>query len=741
MSVFRPFISCPTPAGCGTSLPGQDARKIGRGTPWRFHRSMRWTTVREYCVRGLVVAMTGVAMTGPTSPAAEAPLPLEKVMLFTSGVGYFQHAGQVTDDATVEMQFAADDVNDLLKSMVVLDRDGGSATVTYASRDPVTKTLGTFAVNLTDNPSLGDLLGRLRGQRVELDAAAPVAGTIVGVEKRRVEIGKDQAVEKQFLTLLTGEGLRTLALDSVTRVKLADPRLQGELEKALAVLALASDNEKKGVDIAFRGQGPRKVLVGYVRESPVWKTSYRLVLGDAAATKARLQGWAIVENTTDSDWKDVRMSLVSGRPISFVMDLYQPLYAPRPLVEPELYASLRPQVYGQSMADAGEQLAQAGRNREGRANGRGRALEKAKTAGAARFEADAAPMGMAANDELRGGMGDGFAGAASMQAAASGSDLGELFRYEIAEPVTLERQRSAMLPIVGADVEAERVAIYDERVLAKHPLSGLRLKNTTDLNLMQGPITIYDEQGGYSGDARIEDMAPGTERLLSYAVDLDVEVAARSEGRPEEIVSVRLVKGTLFASRKLARAKVFEVKNSGKNVVKLLVDHPLDGGWKLVKPEKPEEKTRDRYRFAVEAEPGKPVTLEVAEELPVEESHAITNLDDNMVGFYSRAKATSPAVREALAEVVRRKREIEQIVRDRQVREQEIATIDQEQARIRGNMQALDRTSDLFAQYVRKFADQEKRIETLRGEIAGLAAREQEARKALDDHLLGLDIK
>ena len=700
----------------------------------------------------LALAFSLALATTVRGRAADAPLPLplplESVVLFTSGVGYFQHAGEVTGDATVEMQFAADDVNDLLKSMVVLDRDGGAATVTYASRDPVTKTLGTFAVNLTDNPSLGDLLGRLRGQKVELDAASPVAGTIVGVEKRRLEAGKDQTVEKQFLTLLTSEGLRTLALDAVTRIKLVDARLQGELEKALAVLALATDNEKKGVAIAFTGKGPRNVVVGYVQESPIWKTSYRLVLdGDAGATKARLQGWAIVENTTDADWRNVRMALVSGRPISFVMDLYQPLYVPRPFVEPELYASLRPQVYGQTMSDADKQLALAGRNLDDRAN-RGRLARREQAEGR-----PAAPAAMAADGAIaidafsaQGGgaaRGSAIAGIAAMQTAAAGSDLGELFRYEIEKPVTLERQRSAMLPIVAAEVEAEKVAIYDERVLARHPLSGLRLKNTTGLHLMQGPLTVYDQAGGgsYSGDARIEDMAPGTERLVSYAVDLDVEVAARGEGRAEEIVNVRLVKGTLFAARKLARAKVFEVKNSGKNAVKVLLEHPLEGGWTLVAPEKPEEKTRDRYRFAVVAEPGKPVTLEVAEEMPIEETQVLTNLDDGAILFYSRAKATSPAVREALAEVVRRKREIEQLVRDKEVREQEIATIDQEQARIRGNMGALDRTSDLFNQYVRKFADQEKRIEILRGEIAGLVATEQEARKGLDDYLLALDVK
>jgi hypothetical protein len=679
-----------------------------------------------------VLGMAGVAL------AADEPLPLKRVVLFTSGVGYFEHAGTVAGNAAVEMQFAAAGVNDLLKSMVVLDRAGGPPTVSYASRDPVTKTLGTFAVNLTDNPSLGDLLGRLRGQRVELDAATPVTGTVVGVEKRRVEVGKDQAVEKPFLTVLTTDGLRTLPLDSVSRVKLVEPRLQAELEKALAVLALAADNEKKGVRIAFSGDGDREVLVGYVQESPIWKTSYRLVLdGEGDATKAVLQGWAIVENTTDADWKDVRMSLASGRPISFVMDLYQPLFVPRPLVEPELYASLRPQLYGQSMDDAAKQVAQAGRRLAEQSN-RGLARrEMAKAAG------PAAPVAMTADGEV-GGLGGGVAAfgvAGAAQSLAEGNDLGELFRYEIAKPVTLERQRSALLPIVGGEVEAERVAIYDDRVLAKHPLTGLRLKNTTNLHLMQGPITVYDEQAGYSGDARIDDMAPGTERLVSYAVDLDVEVAPRVEGRPEEIVTVRLAKGTLVATRKLARTKSFEVKNSGKDEVKLLVDHPLEGGWKLVTPAEPVEKTRDRYRFAVSAEPGTTTTLEVSEELPVEETHAITNLDDDRILFYARAKSTSPAVREALTEAVRRKREIEQIVRDQQVRREEIATIDQEQGRIRGNMGAIDRGSDLFNQYVRKFTEQEKRVETLRGEMAGLVTKEEQARKGLDDYLLSLDVK
>ena len=697
--------------------------------------------------RTAIAASLLAVVSAVSSRAAEPALPLEKVVLFTSGVGFFQHGGKVDGDAQVEMAFKSEQINDLLKSMVLEDRDGGTvAAVSYASRDPITKTLGTFAVNLTDNPSIGQILGRLRGARIEVEAAPPASGTIVGVEKRTVPVGDDQTVEKEFVTILTKEGLRTLALDTITRLKLLDERLQGELEKALAVLALGTDNDRKSVTLDFAGKGARRVRVGYVQEAPVWKTSYRVVLGaedgkaaekdkDKKQEKALLQGWAIVENTTDQDWKDVRMSLVSGRPISFRMDLYQPLYVPRPEVRQELYASLLPQQYGQDLAKRDREFAAAG-ERQGRiqlarpeqaASGlRGAAAAYAPAESSVVGDEKALSLDMAAN-------------AGSIQSVAQGATLGELFRYEIAKPVSIARQRSAMLPIVSEQIEAEKVSIYDDRVLAKHPLAGLRLVNSTKLNLMQGPVTVYDGDV-YAGDARVEDLAPGSERLVSYAVDLDVEVAPRTEPRPEEIVSVKLAKGTLVVTRKLARRKIFEIKNSAADAVKLLVEHPREEPWKLVALEKPAETTRDRYRFAVTAEPGKPVTLEVAEEQQTLQQLALVNTDDSTILFFTNAKQTSPAVKEALTAVIERKREIERFVQERAKREQEVNVVGQEQERIRQNMAQLERTSDLYTRYVQKFAVQEDRVETLRKEVADLQAKELEARRALDDYLQQLEL-
>ena len=221
-----------------------------------------------------------------------------------------------------------------------------------------------------------------------------------------------------------------------------------------------------------------------------------------------------------------------------------------------------------------------------------------------------------------------------------------------------------MLPIVTADVKGEKVSIYNQRVHAKHPLAGLQFTNTTDLHLMQGPITVFDG-GAYAGDAKIEDLPPGSQRLLSYAMDLDTEVAPQSKGRPEELLSVKLLKGTLIATRKYVRGQEYTVKNSGKEAKKVLIEYPIETSWKLVKPEKPTEKTRDLYRFAVDAKPGQPATMLVEEERTVPQTIALNNLDDGSIQIYINAKVVSDKVKDALKEIVKRKAELRSVDRQK----------------------------------------------------------------------------
>jgi hypothetical protein len=695
------------------------------------------------CRRGLLLAACSASLSlAPFARAEEnekPPLPLNKVILFNSGLGYFEHRGQVEGDAKIELKFRVEEINDLLKSMVLEDRGGGKiSTVTYGSRDPITKTLQTFPIDLTDNPTLGQILDQIRGQRIQIEQPTAVSGVLLGVEKRKRDIGKDQVIEVEYLNLLTDNGMRSIPIDAIGPVKLLDDKLDAELRQALAVLASGHNSDKKTVTLNMHGQGQRAVRVGYVQATPVWKTSYRLVLSDKDAPF--LQGWAIVENTTETDWNDVTLTLVSGRPISYTMDLYEPLYVQRPVERLNLFSSLRPQTYGQDLQDRLDREVALGAGARpvpaqdmAKAT---RAQRKDRERDEFRIAADGVAPAAAPAEHLNLALNASLANSASSAAAG---EVGELFQYAIGTPVTLARQKSAMLPIVNETVQGEKVSIYNQAVQAKHPLNGLRLVNSTSLHLMQGPITVFDG-GAYAGDAKIEDLPPKADRLISYALDLKTEVAPEIKQRPEQLLSVKIAKGTMLVSRRFARTRTFTVKNSDSKAKTVLVEVPIESGWTLVNPKEPTEKTRDMYRFAVKAEPGKPATLIVEDEQKVSQSLVLANMDDQTILFYVNQKEISPAVKAALQEVVKRKQALQQITAERQLLEQQIAGITTEQERIRQNMGQLDRNTDLYRRYVQKFGKQEDDVEKLRTRIQQLVSSETKSRQELDDYLLKLDI-
>src|SRR5262245_56959017 len=284
-------------------------------------------------------------------------LPISQVILFNSGVGHFTRSGDVEGEARVDLTFPEQDINDLIKSMTLRDLSptGRVAAVTYDSHDPIDRTLASFAINLNNSPTFAQILTQARGEQVEValinTATQPgnLTGKIIGVEQQQVP-SKEGAVTVAFLNLWCAEGVRAVKLGEVQRLRFANPVIENEFRRALETLALSHDSQKKAVSLHLAGEGKRKVEVGYVIENPIWKTSYRLVLDKEGAKKPYLQGWAVVENPTDEDWQQVTMALVSGRPISFKMDLYNPLYVNRPTVEPELFASLRPPTYSGALA-------------------------------------------------------------------------------------------------------------------------------------------------------------------------------------------------------------------------------------------------------------------------------------------------------------------------------------------------------------------------------------------------------
>jgi hypothetical protein len=531
-----------------------------------------------------------------------------------------------------------------------------------------------------------------------------------------------------------------------------------------------------------------------------------------ASGKAMLQGWAVVENTTDDDWNNVNMSLVSGRPISFQMDLYPPLYVPRPTVEPERFASLRPPMYGGAITNPNQPglgaLGVLGPSGGGGAAGGigGMPANPAQWGqngvmimnGSVPF--NRYQMGqfgnlggqfgnLGAQFGFQGGNAMNFQGlnndftnntlniannpklnfeqfqqrqqeqranrdkarklgsaiamldpSKSIASVASAEDIGDVCHYVIDERVNLPRQKSAMLPIVQQTVDCAKVSIFNEQEHSKFPLLGLKFRNTASQPLMQGPISVF-EGAGYAGDSRIQDLQPGEERLIAYAMDLGTEVKAEGSSAPDQLAAVKVVKGVLYATHKLRQTRSYQIKNrSGQDRV-LLVEHPVREDWKLVTPEKPAERSREVYRFEVNVAAGQAHKLDVVEEHRRTDLVKLGASDETVVRVFQRSSVPSAKLKEALGRLMGLKGKLADTQRELTQAQEQLKAIAEDQTRLRANLEKVPPTSAAYKRYLVKFDEQETQIEQLQAEIKSKQASEKAQRKEYEDYVAGLNVE
>lgn len=687
------------------------------------------------------LALALPALAGLAASVSAADLPVRSVTLYRSGVGYFEHTGTVQDSETVALRFDAERVNDVLKSMILLDLSGGRIdSVNYASKAPLARRLASFGVNIADNPSLAELLGRLRGAGIKVATPeGPLTGVIMGVENRAVPAGAGDAVVTQpFLSLVTDSGIRAVAIPSITTFDLQDKELAKELSQALAALAEARTERTASVDLAFSGAGKRQVVVGYVHEAAVWKTTYRLVLPDETNADPTLQGWAIVENTTDQDWKDVRLSLAAGRPVSFIMDLHQPLFVPRPVVPVPYMTALAPRMYENEMtlgdvaAPAPEEALRDSELRRQRLGGRAAMGGVAGDALMSKAEADSVAGGWQANSD------DLIRYAAAAQ--ASGGEIGEQFQFTIDAPVTIERQRSAMVPIIGAPVEGRRVSIYNAAEQPRHPMRGVEMTNNTEMTLIAGPISVYDG-GAYAGDAQIDHTSRGQERLLSYAVDLDVQSSSETKNA-SNLLKIRIVDGLVEMQSKNRQTTTYTFKNNDQSRPRtVLIEHPRQLGWDLVAPKEPKSKTDSFLRFEASVDPNGAKSLDVVTEMTNYQRYAMTSMDLPTLLSYSSQGKASKAVVDAVKKAAEMQSKINSLERAIADLDRERDEITRDQSRIRDNMGRIAGNSELYGRYMKKLNEQEARLEEILTRRDAASGEVDQAKAALNLYLRDLDVE
>jgi hypothetical protein len=684
----------------------------------------------------LALALAAGGAVSLTAPAfAGADLPVERVTLYRSGVGYFEHAGTVAGDAVVGVRFETERINDVLKSMVVFDLGGGRVGgVNYQHKQTLGQRMDRFSFRLEGTTI--DLLKQLRGERIRLRTPqGEVEGSILGAEERMTTLGggdHPSITRDWFVTLLTSSGVRAVPQLEILSFELLDPDLADELQRALETVATHRTDNLSEVEIDFRGDGERRVAVAYTLEAPIWKTSYRLVLPDATGGEPTIHAWAIVENATDSDWEGVELSLAAGRPVSFTMDLQTPYHLQRPDVRPPVLANVGPTVYDDArLRELEESMDEPARNEFRQ--------QMSKTSGRAAMEMMADAVGARAPSSSAGGVPQEAFATMLAGAAASAGDVGEQFFFTLDEPVSIERGQSAMLPILSAPIEGRRVTIWTPNGQTPHPMKGVELENDTNMHLMAGPLAIYDG-GRYAGDAMIESTARNQDRLLSFAVDQDLQTA-REVKHASEVQSIRIINGSLLRQMRQSQTTEYTLSNhDGSRPRTVLIEHERTPGWEIAGDLRPISETDTHYRFEVAVEPGETVDFAVEIERIDRTTMGVTSIPVETLLVYSKNGKVSPEVIAAVQRAMDLQGGVNAIEQRIGELEQERQEIFNDQNRIRQNMNSVGRNSDLWARYSQKLSEQESRLEKIIESIDGAQRELAGARRALAEYLRTLTV-
>jgi hypothetical protein len=801
--------------------------------------------VRAAILLALTLSMLGYAQApapsvAPVSSVAQGAnrLPVRRVVLYKSGVGYFEHLGRVRGNQTITIDFTSGQLDDVLKSLTALDLDGGRISgVSYNSEAGLERRLAGLRLPVGEGATRAQFLAALRGARLEIrDGATRVAGRLLSVESTSQRRG-DAVVSTDTLSIVTDAGsLQTIALEPRVAVRILDADLNQEVAKYLALIGSVRDQDVRRMTLSATGAGDRDLFVSYVSEVPVWKATYRLVMPGAKDNRPPLlQGWAIVDNTVGEDWNNVQLSLVAGAPQSFIQAVSRPYYVQRPIVPLPDRVLLSPQTHQGALALQGNgaltgvlrdpsgglvpgatvaavrsgQRATAVTDRNGQfrienlppgpyeitfsltgfrtatyrvdiAAGMESVLNGVIALGAinesitARSARNSTTFGLPQStlnmtiDGVSGagsGAGDGFfaskaradaieevslttaaaganaagGGAVEIRMAAAGADavaeqLGDLFEYRLKEPITIRKNQSAMVPILNAPVEAQKVSVWAPSA-GNRALRAIWLTNTSGNTLDAGTFSIQEDQA-FAGEGLIEPLKAGERRLLSYAVDLALILSARSEPVPTRTTETRVTRGLLVQKVEERQRRVYSARNEDAEPRTLVIEHPVRPGWTLGGAMKPVETTAASHRFSLTIAPRTTATFDVEETRSVDSQIALASLTDDQLALFVRNKAISAELETQLQEIQRRKAGIARLSAALSRLEGEAGVIANDQQRVRDNMQALRGSAEerqLVQRYVKQLNEQEDRLAAIRREIAALQAQRQNEQLELTD--------
>jgi len=687
--------------------------------------------------RGALALFILTLATVAATPAA-AQLMLERVMLSSGGVGYFEYRAAVDGDAELSLTVPLDQMDDVLKSIVIYDDRGGLGHVRLPSREPLAQIFRDlpFGPEALDSPAA--LLNALRGAEVQAVGGRDIRGRVLRVTPETTTLPDGLGtVVKHRISLITADGVQQVVLEDAQSVRFVDARLQGQVASALAAIAAHRTGKTRELRIVADGQGARSVRVGYVVAAPLWKTSYRLTLPAAIeGGRARLQGWAMVDNLSGRDWRGVDLTLVSGNPVTFRQALYAAYFVDRPEVPVEVVGRVLPRLDEGALALAMREMESNEQLRRRRSDLKKEMLESRDLA-AARMLAAPTPEVAAMQDRVSAPSPQEVLAAATEEAATQ-------VVFHVPFPVTAGVGESLMLPIADREVPGDRLALYQPDTHARHPLAAIRLENDTETGLPPGVLTLYEatEAGAtsYIGDARLGVLPAGEKRLLSFAVDQKMRAEREVRDR-RRIAKGRIDRGVFELTVLDQRTTVYRLKAPAREPRAVLIEHPRLAGWTLVAPaEKDTEITPTHYRIRHRLAPDTQAKLEVVAQRPRLETIRLSDLDRSRMAFYAETGELSPALRQAFARMAELRGAIDQRQRRLQQLGEARKRIFEEQERIRENLRRVPSNSDLQRRYLQKLNAQEDEVERILAALDDAQAALDQAQDALTRYIAGLKL-
>jgi hypothetical protein len=656
-------------------------------------------------------------------------LPIRRVVLYKHGVGHFEREGTVSGSQAVSLTFKQREVSDVLKSLTVLDRDGGVVSaVGYESTTPVEQLLAEIALSIPDEGSLVGLLPQLKGARVSVQSSGTAAelGVLLGIDTVDTATAAGNARQFRLSVLADGGGVKTFDLFDV-EVTLLDDGLKRDLDFYLKTHLAAKKKDARTFTLLAEGEGERTLAVSYLLEAPVWKATYRILLNEDGEKDPLVQGWAVVDNTSDEDWEDVHLTLVAGLPVSFVHDLYTPRFIKRPVVEVKETTGVLPPT-----VEAGFDLMMM--DAESAAPGAAMAAAPKREKMSFKGMKFASP-GIHGDEPRRS--------VSSVQTQTRERQVGDLFEYAIERPVTVRRNQSALVPIVLKSFNGKPVLLYQKHARAENPIRCVEFENTTGLTLEGGPVTVLDS-GSYAGEAMLDTLKPKEQRLIGYAVELTVRVTDKIDSRTTAVSRVVVRNGTLttYCGQVQETVYTFASKSDAEQTVYL--DHPRTSGWELTETPTPHETTENFWRFKLQLPPNEQTQFTVTSGFPHTQSFRIIDTQDSQFASWVAAGYLDESTKKAIQAVFAvRAKAADFEVQIRRL-DEERTKLHEEQGRIRENLTALgDRTSekDLRERYVRTLGKQEDRLEAIEKQRAASVTARDQARDEMTKLVEGLRYK